>query len=360
MRRRESVHPRKRKHISNRHLADRYFYAGEHDAVTRISLTQYNAGNLHTREIKTNEMSFKKFVDEGCINWFQVSGLTDSEAITRIVNEFGMHNLDAKDILTPQHVVKIEEYDKHMLIVLNSSYYDTNMEIRSEHISILITGNVVISFTESNNPVFENVHKAVESNMLNIRRKNSGLLLAFLLNTIIANLVESASKVEEMLEDMEETLLDIKNDQGNMGLLIQQRRKEYMVIRKNSQPLKEQFAKLLRTENGIISPDIRPIYNDLSDQLQFIIQTTESCREIISSLVDLYISNNDLRMNTIMKRLTIVSTIFIPLTFLAGIWGMNFKIMPELDWQYGYGIAWSLMLLTAIATWLYMRKRDWF
>ena len=172
--------------------------------------------------------------------------------------------------------------------------------------------------------------------------------------------MESASKVEEMLEDIEETLLDIKNDQGNMGLLIQQRRKEYMVIRKNSQPLKEQFAKLLRTENGIISSDILPIYNDLSDQLQFIIQTTESCREIISSLVDLYISNNDLRMNAIMKRLTIVSTIFIPLTFLAGIWGMNFKMMPELDWQYGYGIAWSLMLLTAILTWLYMRKKDWF
>ena len=254
-------HPHKRKHISNRHLADRYFYAGEHDTVTRISLTQYNADTLHTREIKTNETSFKKFVDGNSINWFQVSGLTDSEAVTRIVNEFGMHNLDAKDILTPQHVVKIEEYDKHMLIVLNSSYYDTNMEINSEHISILITGNVVISFTESNNPVFENAYKAIESNMLNIRRKNSGLLLAFLLNTIIANLVESASKVEEMLEDIEETLLDIKNDQGNMGLLIQQRRKEYMVIRKNSQPLKEQFAKLLRTENGIISSDILPIYN---------------------------------------------------------------------------------------------------
>ena len=141
--------------------------------------------------------------------------------------------------------------------------------------------------------------------------------------------MESASKVEEMLEDIEETLLDIKNDQGNMGLLIQQRRKEYMVIRKNSQPLKEQFAKLLRTENGIISSDILPIYNDLSDQLQFIIQTTESCREIISSLVDLYISNNDLRMNAIMKRLTIVSTIFIPLTFLAGIWGLNYMMMPE-------------------------------
>ena len=108
--------------------------------------------------------------------------------------------------------------------------------MRSEHISILVANNTVISFTESNNPVFEAAHKALLSNMLNIRKKGSGLLLAFLLNTIIANLVESASKVEEILEDIEETLLDPKNDQGNMGSLIQQHRHEYMIIRKNSQP----------------------------------------------------------------------------------------------------------------------------
>lgn len=298
------------KRISNRHLADKYYYVGEHETVTGIRLTQYNADILHTYEVKTSDTSFSKQVNPDCINWFQVSGLTNSDAITRIVNDFGMHNLDAKDILTPQHVVKIEEYDGHLLIILNSSYYDANDEIRSEHISILITGNVVITFTESNHPVFENTQKALEANMLNIRKKGSGLLLAFLLNTLIANLVESVSKVEEMLEDIEETLLDIKSNQGNMGSLIQQRRHEYLVIRKNSQPLKEQFSKLLRTESGIISNDVIPIFNDLVDQLQFVIQTTDSCREIISSLVDLYISNNDLRMNAIMKRLTIVSTLF--------------------------------------------------
>ena len=143
--------------------------------------------------------------------------MTNADAITRIVKDFGLHNLDAKDILTPQHVVKVEEYKGRMLIVLNSCYYDVNNEMRSEHISILVANNTVITFTESNNPVFEAAHKALLSNMLNIRKKGSGLLLAFLLNTIIANLVESASKVEEILEDIEETLLDPKNDQGNMG-----------------------------------------------------------------------------------------------------------------------------------------------
>ena len=145
-----------------------------------------------------------------------------------------------------------------------------------------------------------------------------------------------------------------------MGSLIQQHRHEYMIIRKNSLPLKDQFSKLLRTENGIITPDILPIYNDLQDQLQFVIQTTESCREITSSLVDLYISNNDLRMNAIMKRLTIVSTLFIPLTFLVGVGGMNFKIMPEVAWRYGYFIAWSVMIATGVLTLLYRKRKDWY
>ncbi|WP_102408972.1 magnesium/cobalt transporter CorA [Parabacteroides bouchesdurhonensis] len=358
MRRKEGKTHRRR-HMSNRHLSDKYFYVGEHETITNIHLTQYNETTLHTREIKTTDV-FKQLVSQDHINWFQVSGLTNAEAITRIVKDFGLHNLDAKDILTPQHVVKIEEYHDRMLIILNSCYYNENMEIMTEHISMLVAGNVVITFTESNNPVFEATYKALGSNMLNIRKKGSGLLLAFLLNTIVAGMVETVTKVEEMLEDIEETLLDVNNDQGNMGLLIQQRRHEYMLIRKNSQPLKEQFSKLLRSENGIISADMLPVYNDLADQLSFIIQSTESCREIISSLVDLYISNNDLRMNAIMKRLTIVSTIFIPLTFLVGVWGMNFKFMPELDWRYGYSIAWIVMILCGIITWLYMKKKDWY
>ncbi len=229
MRRNEYTH--RRRHISNRHLSDKYYYAGEHETATGIRLTQYNEQSLHTKEVRITDTSFSKLSDPDQINWFEVSGLTNADAITRIVKDFGLHNLDAKDILTPQHVVKVEEYKGRMLIVLNSCYYDVNNEMRSEHISILVANNTVITFTESNNPVFEAAHKALLSNMLNIRKKGSGLLLAFLLNTIIANLVESASKVEEILEDIEETLLDPKNDQGNMGSLIQQHRHEYMIIR---------------------------------------------------------------------------------------------------------------------------------
>lgn len=179
MRRKEAAHVHRRRHISNRHLSDKYYYAGEHETVTDIRLTQYNAEALHTTEVKKGTSSFGKLVDPSKINWFQVSGLTDSDTITRIVKEFGLHNLDAKDILTPQHVVKIEEYANHVLIILNSSYYDANMEIHSEHISLLVTGNVVITFTESNNPVFANTMKALESDMLNLRKKRQRTAACF-------------------------------------------------------------------------------------------------------------------------------------------------------------------------------------
>ena len=133
-----------------------------------------------------------------------------------------------------------------------------------------------------------------------------------------------------------------------------------MLMKKSVLPLKEQYVKLLRGENLLMHKVNRAFFNDVNDHLQFVLQTIEICRETLSSLVDLYISNNDLRMNDIMKRLTVVSTIFIPLTFLVGVWGMNFKLMPELDWQYGYFFAWSLMVVIGIIVYAYFRMKKWY
>lgn len=132
-----------------------------------------------------------------------------------------------------------------------------------------------------------------------------------------------------------------------------------MTVKKGVMPLKEQFSKLLRSENSLIYRSNKAFYNDVNDHLQFVLQTMEICRETLSSLVDLYISNNDIRRNEIMKRLTVVSTIFIPLTFLVGIWGMNFAIMPELNWKYGYFLAWSIMIITAVLISIYLKRKKW-
>ena len=161
------------------------------------------------------------------------------------------------------------------------------------------------------------------------------------------------------LEDLEERLLS-STDVNPSIEEIQQYRRNFRLIKRSILPLKEQFSKLFHTENNLIHKASRPFYNDVNDHLQFVLQTLEGCRDMISALLDLYLTNNDRQMNNIMKQLTIVSTIFIPLTFLAGIWGMNFKFMPELDWKFGYLFAWLLMLLLGTGLYFYFRRKKWY
>lgn len=350
----------KRKRSANRHLSEKYVYTGDNHIDTSIRLLNYDVAGVHQREIKTDHRRFNKLADPDKINWLQVSGLSNAELITTIATDFGLNALDAKDILTPEHIVKVEEYKDRLFIILNACHYNEADQICTEHISILLTGNTIVTFTENNHDLFAPVVKAIQDDTFGLRSKSSCLLLAFLLNVVVVSLIESSSHVEDLLEDIEDTLLDTSADQSSVGLLIQQRRREYMVIRRNSQPLREQFGKFNKSEIILSNQDSLPAFTDIADQLQYVNQTIEGCREIIASLVDLYISNNDLRMNAIMKRLTIVSTLFIPLTFLAGIWGMNFKFMPETEWAYGYFAAWGIMALTAFFTWRYLRKKDWY
>lgn len=349
----------KHKRSANRHFSEQYVYTGDKAIATSLHLVQYGPNELHTNELKSDHLHFNKLQEKHTVNWLQVTGLNDAELITNIVTNLGLDALDAKDILTPQHIVKAEEYHGKIFIVLNACHYDENNDIHTEHIGVILAGNTVVTFTESNHELFSPVMKAIDDDVLGLRSKDSSMLLAFILNAVIVSLVDSSTRVEELLEDIEDTLLNISTDQRGVGSLIQQRRREYMVIRKNSQPLREQLGKLTKTDNAPISRDALPAFSDLADQLQYVNQTVEGCREIISALVDLYISNNDLRMNAIMKRLTIVSTLFIPLTFLAGVWGMNFDFMPETKWHYGYFAAWIIMILSALFIWLFLRRKDW-
>lgn len=343
---------------TNRRLSDQYYYTGELVADTTIRLIQYNAQEVIQKEVAPDTTSLKLLLHPDYVNWIQVSGLSDSDRIVKLAKEFGLHKLDAKDILTPQHVVKVEDYQDKMLIVLGLLVDDKVQGLRNEHISIIVSDNVILTFAESSDNILKNIVQAIHLNTLDIRNNGKSLLLAFVLNAVVSSLVESIADVEESLEELEDILLDVNNDSAELLTRIQALRREYMLIRKDSMPLKEQFIKILRS--SIIDKTVLPVYNDIFDQLQYIVQTVENCREFTSSLVDMYCFNNDYRMNVIMKRLTIVSTVFIPLTFLAGIWGMNFMNMPELNWKYGYAYAWGTMLLVGLFTIIYMKKKKWF
>ena len=322
--------------MKNNLLSEKLIYTGDSLTPTHIHLCTYNATEMQESSGDTFQ-SVKATLDSARINWLQVHGLKDTETIREICAHFEIDFLVLQDILNADHPTKIEEHDKYIVLILKLFYPNTHKEeneldeLLQQQVCVILGSNYVLTFLEQETDFFDDINAALRNDVLKIRSRQTDYLLSVLLNSIMTNYISTISSIDDALEDLEEELLTI-TDENDIGIQIQSLRRQYM----------------------------RAFFNDVNDHLQFVLQTIEICRETLSSLVDLYISNNDLRMNDIMKRLTIVSTIFIPLTFLVGVWGMNYKWMPELDWRYGYLFAWILMGVIGIVVYLYFRKKKWY
>lgn len=349
--------------MKNNLLSEKLIYTGDSQTPTHLHLCTYNVTEMQEKSGDTFQ-SVKDTLDNTRINWLQVHGLKNTETIREICTHFEIDFLVLQDILNSDHPTKIEEHDRYIVLIMKLFIPNTHKEneldeLLQQQVCIILGSNYVLTFLEKETDFFDDVSAALRNDVLKIRSRQTDYLLSVLLNSVMANYISTISSIDDALEDLEEELLTI-TDGNDIGVQIQALRRQYMLMKKSILPLKEQYVKLLRAENLLIHKVNRAFFNDVNDHLQFVLQTIEICRETLSSLVDLYISNNDLRMNNIMKRLTIVSTIFIPLTFLAGVWGMNFKWMPELDWRYGYLSAWLVMVITGIIVYLFFRKKNWY
>ncbi|MGL4853215.1 MAG: magnesium/cobalt transporter CorA [Phocaeicola sp.] len=344
----------------NNLLSEQLKYTGQREVKTHMHLQTYNAQGVDTVE-SDKFAELKKHFRSDRMNWLQVHGLQDTETIRLVCEHFHIGFLTMQDILNVNHLTKIEEHDRYNLLImklLNRTEKEGDYE--PQQVCLVQGSNFVITFSECDTEFFNDVSNAIENNILKIRARTSDFLFSVLLNNVMASFMSIISHIEDTLEEMSDTLLS-ERDRDKVGIEdIQFYRRQYFLIKKTIQPLKEQYNKLLRTENGLIHTTHLPYYNDVYDHLQFVIQTMEACRESFTSLIELYISNNDLRMNNIMKQLTVVSAIFIPLTFLAGIWGMNFKWIPELEWQYGYYYAWAMMFVTGLVVYIYFKRKKWY
>lgn len=344
--------------MKNNLLSEKLTYMGVSNTPTHLHLCTYNETEMH--EFSANKFSeIRGEIKDNAINWLQIHGLQDIETIREIGNYFGINFLIIQDILNPHHPTKIEEYESHMVLVLKLFHLGNNNQLLKQQVCIIQGKNFVLSFFEDENSFFNDVVTAIKVNILKIRNRESDYLLSVLLNDVMANYRNVISTVEDSLEEMESRMLTITTA-SDIGIKIQESRRQYLRIKRAVLPLKDQFSKLILSDSKLLHKTNRIFFSDVNDHLQFVLQTIEICRETLSSLVDLYISNNDLRMNDIMKRLTVVSTIFIPLTFLVGVWGMNFKIMPELDWKYGYLIAWIVMFVVGVIAYLFLKKKKWY
>jgi magnesium transporter len=343
----------------NNYLLSKPAYFGDKNVPMSIELIQYDARHLDVKDIPL-QSALKDYVDKARVNWFKVTGISDAAVVNRICREAGLHGFDVKDLLADQQVVKAVVYDKATYALMSSFYQDDETaKIDDMQVAFILGPGFIISFQEALIPIFDDVKKEIEENNVLIRQKGADFLLYILLNAVNLSNINTVMLMEDHLADMEESLISDNNSVDTLKLL-HICRVNYMHIKRSVVSMREEFNNLQHNSNELILAENLVYFNDFDDRMRTTLGDLASFYETLTSVSDLYYNNNNMRMNEIIKRLTIVSTIFIPLTFMVGVWGMNFKFMPELDWEYGYIGSWAVLALVAGLSYLWIRKQKWF
>lgn len=344
---------------SNNLLYDNLVYNGASDVQTNIQLTCYDKTSVKTSRFDHAE-DLMSTIDLNKTNWIHISGLKNVEVVGHLCEFFGLQVPAIQDVLNASHISKIEETNNILLVILDAYDYNEAMILEHDHLSLILGSHFVISFEETGRNRFDLVSKALELNLGLVRSQKSDYLFNLLISIVVDTYLEVLELQQNSLLDMEDLLIEFNQTPKETGQKIQHFRKDYSRLKKSISPLREHFGHLILMESGLIGKGSLVYYRDTFDHLQQVSLMMDANRETIASLVDLYLANNDLRMNQIMKQLTVVSTIFIPLTFLVGVWGMNFKKMPELEWMYGYLFAWLVMVALSLVFYFWLRRKKMF
>ncbi len=333
-------------------------YTGERilDKV-HLSLIDYDEEKLTTRELEKIEEAFP-FKNLPTVTWLNISGLHDTRIMEKIGEKFEIHPLILEDILNTDQRPKVEIYEDYIFIILKMLYYNrekTEMEI--EQISILLGENFVITFQEKTGDVLDPVRERIANPKSRFRKMGPDYLAYAILDIIIDHYFVVLEHQGEKLELLEESVLDDPTRQ--LAHQIQHMKRELIFLRKSIWPLREVISELSRAESLLITDSIAPFLRDVYDHTIQVVDTVETFRDMVTGILDIYLSNVSNRMNEVMKVLTIIATIFIPLTFIAGIYGMNFEYMPELHWKWSYPIIWGIMLAIFGGMIIFFRRKKW-
>ena len=342
---------------SNNLLHSGLSYNGTFDNPTKISITLFDDNTFVTRELKKSE---SLELVEGKVNWIHVTGLSDTARIARLCSVLSLQLPIVQDILNARHIAKFEETDSGLFTVLDAYTFNDIGELVREHQSFLLGKGFVISFEEGAGGRFDQVIKAIEEKTGLIRNQKADFIFNLLISIVVDSYFEVIEKQQENLLEMEDELMEFTAAHKETGRQIQLFRRDLSRLKKAIFPLRESFSRFILLDSSHISKEMRQYFRDTYDHLQQVALMLENNRETIASLIDLYIANNDLRMNLIMKQLTVVATIFIPLTFLVGVWGMNFKFMPELSWPHGYILSWIVMIFVGVGLYIWFRRKNLF
>ena len=331
--------------------------------VQQVKLTLFEYGgeaDISEREISLPEECFP-FKAKPTVSWLNVDGVHQAQVIEEIGTQVDLHPLVMEDILNTTQRPKIENYDRYIYIVLKMlDWNEEQSEVESEQISLILGDTYVITFQEGDEAgkdVFDTVRARVRGGKSRIVKRGADYLVYSLIDAIVDHYFVILENLGEQIIDLEEEL--VTDPTINTLQLIHNLKRELVFLRKYVWPLREVVSRLEKEETDLIEESTNIYLRDVYDHTIQVIDSIETFREMISGMLDIYLSSIGNKMNEVMKVLTIIATVFIPLTFIAGIYGMNFAYIPELQWRFGYFVVLFVMALIFFAMVIYFRRRRW-
>lgn len=324
---------------------------------SRIFLMDYDQDHLTEQELESIEASFP-FKDAPTVTWINIIGLHDIGLLEKIGHHFGIHPLVLEDIVHTGQRPKFEDFEDYLYTVFKMLTYDSQTgHVRSEQVSLIIGNHFVISYQEAEGDSFDPVRERIRKGKGRIRKSGCGYLTYALIDSIVDHYYD----ILEILGDKIETLEKMLIEEPKTIILeeIHTLKREMIFFRKQVWPVREMLNGLIKSESPILHESTTIYFSDVHDHVIQLMDIIESLKEVLSSMLDLYLSTVSNRMNDVMRVLTIIATIFIPLTFLAGIYGMNFEYMPELKWRGGYFALLAVMIAAGATMIFFFRKKKW-
>nr|WP_319495111.1 magnesium/cobalt transporter CorA [uncultured Desulfobacter sp.] len=323
-----------------------------------IRVLIYSQETLETHQISNIE-DVKPLIQQGKAAWIQITGTNDHFVFSKLGELFNIHTLTLEDMVNPAHPPKFEDFDNYYYITLKQLAFDpTTHEISETQVSMAVMENVVIFIQDKPSPCLKAVEKRLLAGRGNIRTAGPGYLAYALSDAVVDHSLDVIGQIASAVESVERDMLEDLNP-DHLGQ-VHRLKREVIFFNKQMRPVRGAILGLMKSESPFVPDAVIRFYADILDHVNHILDSVASLQELLSSMLDFYMSAQGNRMNEVMATLTIISTIFIPLSFLAGVYGMNFKFMPELEWQWGYFVLLGVMAMISGAMVVFFKKKGWF
>ncbi len=347
---------------SNMNGPNPHLTRGKPGEAPKITVIDYDDQNFHEVEVKDVAECFT-FKQKPTVTWINIDGLHQVDVLEKLGFCYGIHPLVLEDILTDQRP-KVEDYDDYIFIVLKMLYYNENgddtlgdTKIDVDQVSMILGPNFIISFKEKEVDVFNPLRDRLRMARGRIRKQGADYLAYSMMDSIVDHYFVIMEKLGERFEELEDSV--VANPEPGILPTIYNLKRDMLFMRKSVWPLREAISRLQRTDSHLVSETTKIYLRDVYDHTIQVIENIETFRDMSASLLETYLSSLSNKLNEVIKLLTVISTIFIPLTFLAGVYGMNFRYMPELESPWGYPAILILMLLVVVVMLTYFRRKEW-